>query len=211
MALVSAAGLALMAAGPLAMGAVGSGSDPVGPALRDEAPAAQSTSRAPPIADRAVVTVIAAAAAAGAGDAVLEELLGGDSDAEVVGEGDAVMASDAGGADLVAEGDAAVDGEPTTLANVIRVALMRDNRCPGEQQALVIIGQATRGWDVAAAGSALRLVGNSNDLCPAVSAALERSTTAAEASAQANAAPLSPNGGGTPGGSGGHGYQSTGG
>lgn len=191
MIIVSAAGLALMAAGPMAMSAVGAGEAPImlphlptqnGAAKppRLTAPSAEAPSRAASQAEAAFVA------------ASLDDLMGGEFDAPI------------------AEGAAArrAPGRregPAALASRIRGALFQQSGCPSEQQSLVIIGSATRGWEAEAASAALRIVRGDNDLCAPVSAALARSTVAAEAHMSA-AAPLMAPAGGAPGGAGGPGY-----
>ncbi|MBI1188580.1 MAG: hypothetical protein GC206_14820 [Alphaproteobacteria bacterium] len=178
--MVCAAGVSLMAAGPLAVSAGGAAAAPIvlpPSASQDVAAPAASKPGAP------AGSVFAAAS--------LDDLMGGEFDVPV------------------GEGDAAADTPPPVLAERIRTALFRHAGCPGEQQALTIISAATRDSDAAAASSALRIVSGANDLCGTVGAAVDRSTIAAEAF-RSNAAPLSPAGGGAPGGTGGPGYGSNG-
>ncbi|MGE3249239.1 MAG: hypothetical protein AB7J28_05480 [Hyphomonadaceae bacterium] len=92
------------------------------------------------------------------------------------------------------------------LAHIVEVELFRENRCPGEQQSVVILERVTAGWDYDAVASALQIVSGSNDLCPPVAAALERVRDAAEIAAVAageDGDPTTIGGEGPPGGNGG--------
>jgi hypothetical protein len=198
MIVVSAAGLALMAAGPLAMSTVGAGEAPI---MLPHLPAHESAAKpVRPTAAAPEVSVAASRAEAAFVAASLDDLMGGEFEAPLA-EGEA-----AGAEAPAARGPAARAAGPAALARRIRVALFRQSPCPGEQQSLAIIGAATRGWEAEAAGAALRMVSSGDDLCPAVSAAVARSTIAAEAHMSEAAPLMAPAGGSTPGGSGGPGY-----
>lgn len=196
MIIVSAAGLALMAAGPLAMSAVGAGEAPI---MLPHLPAHESAAKpVRPTAAAVEVSVAASRAEAAFVAASLDDLMGGEFETPLA-EGEAADAP-------AAQGSGARAAGPAALARRIRVALFRQSRCPGEQQTLAIIGAATRGWEAEAAGAALRMVSSGDDLCPAVSTAVARSTIAAEAHMSEAAPLMAPAGGSTPGGSGGPGY-----
>lgn len=207
-ALVSVAGLALMAAGPLAMSAFGSADNAAPEASAETAAAAPDTQPAETTASEpaagavevqtpdmpTVVDVSSGPSEAAIAAGTVVDLDRGDSGGGDIGAG---AGQSAGGADL--------------LANIIRVSLFQEGgRCPGEQQSLVIIGAATQGWDIDTANSALRIVGNDNDLCPSVSAALERSQDVAEGAIRSSGGGPAP-GGPPPGGGGGPGYRQGGG
>jgi hypothetical protein len=187
-----------MAAGPMALSAVGAGEAPIMlphlPAQVEHAKPARPTTETPAA---SIVSIAASEAEAAFVAASLDDLMGAEFDAPIA-EGDAD--------EPAARAAPARRETPAALAGRIRVALFRDSGCPSEQQSLVIIGAATRGWEAEAAGSALRIVRSDNDLCAAVSAALARSTVAAEAH-MSQTAPMMAPAGGAPGGAGGPGYD----